>query len=201
MKRVIYIACFFIVTIAGVVLATRLGLQKPDTTLLPDFGVSLQVTAEINKYISTKIVTTDKKVTIYIPANSIKEEGSISLTTMQSNLFTDIHGEWDRPIVVNLDVYSPSGIIVHGPTINRNLDICFMLSEEESAGFLENREDYYIQYYKEKEGEDVWEKIEYSSKTDSRQICGEINHLTLFSLAIRREVRTIIPLEEPYLTP
>ena len=200
-NRIIIAIGIFISVIAGIILGSYLGLQRPETSLLPEIGASSQVTAEVNNYLDTKIVSSDRKVAVYIPANAIENDGYIVLTSLAPNTFTDPNGEWNRPIVVNLDLYDPFGKLVSEPIITRILDICFLLSEEESAGFQKNRENYYIQYYEEKKSENSWIKISYSSKTDSKQLCGEINHLTLISLAIRGEVGIPTPSDGLYRFP
>jgi hypothetical protein len=198
LNRIVITAGIFVVIIAGIILASYIGLHKPETTLVPERGVSSQVTAEVNKYIFIKIVSSDKKVTVYVPPNAIKNEGYFVLISMEPNIFTDPNGEWKRPIVVSLNLFDRYGKIINKPTLARFLDICFLLGDDESAGFLNNRENYYIQYYEEKQNENKWINLSYSIKSNNKQLCGEIDHLTLFSLAIKGKVEILTPTIKPY---
>jgi hypothetical protein len=193
LNRIVVLAIIIIIIIAGIILASYLGSQKPETTLIPESGVSSQVTAEVNKYLTTKIVSSDEKVTVYIPANAIKGNGYLVLTSMEPNLFTDSNDEWNRPVIVNLDLYDELGKLITEPDIVSFLDICFFLNEKERNDYIDHRENYYIQYYDEKSGQNEWKKLNYSIKSDSNQLCGEIDHLTLFSLAIKGEAKISLP--------
>jgi hypothetical protein len=196
-RTVILIGILMIIT-AGLILAFYLGLKKPDTTLIPESGIASQVTSQINKYINTKIASPDNKVTVFVPADAIKSDGYIVFTSMAPNLFTEPNGEWKRPIVVSLELYDAQGKIIQQPLIKYFIDICFILGDEEKAGYSSHPEDYYIQYYEEKQNENEWLKIAYSSKSDNKQLCGEIDHLTLFSLAIKGEKYVPTPSQGPY---
>ena len=163
-------------------MAYYLGSQKPETTLIPEAGVSSQVTAEVNKYLNTKITSSDNKVTVYIPADAIRDEGYIALTPMEPNTFTDPETGWNRPTVINLALYDKLGKLIAEPDIVFTLDICFSLTDDEKRDYITNRENYYIQFY---DDQNEWKKLNYSIKSDNNQLCGEVNHLSLFSLAIK----------------
>jgi len=184
------------------ILAFNIGSQKPEITLIPESGVSAQATVEINKYLATKITSSDNQVTVYLPANSIKNDGYLVLTSTEPNLFTELDGEWQRPIIVNINLYSQQGKLITEPDIESYLEICFILNENERTDYISHRENYYIQYYDESD-QSGWRNLSYSIKSDSNQLCGEIEHLTLFSLAIKGEAKISLPtaVDKPYQVP
>ena len=201
MKRTIAIAGIYILVIAGVLLAVSLGLQKPETSIVQDVGVLTQVTAEVNKYITIKIVSADKNVSIYVPPDAIGNDGYLVLTSLEPNLLSNSNDGWERPVVVNLDLYDLSGKLIANPMIQSTLDICFSLSDQEKIKFNENRENYFIQYYEDKQFIKKWMPINYSTRSDKNQRCGEITHLTLFSLAIKRAIPIFNPSNQVYQYP
>ena len=198
MKRIIIIAGLLVVIIGGIILASYIGLHKPETTLLPEIGVSSQVTVEVNKYIFIKMVSSDQKVAVYVPPNSTWDEGYFVLTAMEPNIFTDPEAEWKRPIVVSLILYDKDGKIVDEPTLARVLDICFLMDNAERTEYLEHPENYSIQYYEENQNEKKWVNMRPSLKSNDQQLCGEIDHMGLFSLTTKGNPQIIIPASEPY---
>lgn len=202
MNRIAIFIIIIIFIFAGIVLASYIGSQKPEITLIPESGVSVQVTVEVNKYLTTKISSLDDQVTVYIPANAINDDGYLVLTSMEPDLFTKSNGEWKRPIVININLYSEFGKLITKPDIASYLEICFILNENERYDYINHRENYYIQYYDES-NQSEWKKLNYSVKSDNNQLCGEIEHLTLFSLAIKREANIALPTSviKPYQIP
>ena len=88
-NRMAILAEIVIFIIAGIVMAFYIGSQKPETTLIPESGVSSQVKAKVNKYITIKMSSSDDQAIVYIPPNAIKDDGYLVLTTMEPDLFTD----------------------------------------------------------------------------------------------------------------
>lgn len=202
MNRTLILITIVILIIAGLILAFYIGSQKPEITLIPDMGVSVQATVEVNKFLATKIQSSDNQVTVYLPANSIKNDGYLVLTSMEPNLFTEANGEWKRPIIVNINLYSDLGKLITKPDIDSYLEICFLLDKDLRSDYIKHREKYYIQYYDESD-QGEWKNLNYSVKSNNEQLCGEIDHLTLFSLAIRGEAKETLPtsIEKPYQIP
>ncbi len=198
MKKFILIAFILVVT-AGMILASYLGTQKPETTYKPEIGFSSEVTAEVNKYIKIKMLSQDKKVAVYIPAHAVVKDAYLTLTSMEPNLFTDPNSRWNRPVVINLDLYDNLGALVEGPMFEKHLDICFLFDGQERTDFMNNRQNYFIQYYDEDPNKKDWVNVDNSILyTDSSQFCGEIDHLSLFSLAIKEETQLPAPDKGPY---
>ena len=185
MNKIVVFAIIILI-IAGVILAYYLGSQKPETTLIPEAGVSSQVTAEVNKYLNTKITSSDNKVTVYIPADAIRDEGYIALTPMEPNTFTDPETGWNRPTVINLVFATdmPFDNQIGRRLIRDTIESVerMGLTDDEKRDYITNRENYYIQFY---DDQNEWKKLNYSIKSDNNQLCGEVNHLSLFSLAIK----------------
>jgi hypothetical protein len=140
-------------------------------------------------------------ITIYIPKDTIKETGVISISLHNPGLFfkTDDE-EWLRPQVVDVEYRSSDGRTFSHVTLSGPVLICFLLSAEQWQGFTQTPNDYEVQYYSEAGETPAWIPLSLKIQSDQQQLCGETDYLATFALAIKRQ-DILIPVTGSSITP
>ena len=175
-----FIGLFF-VTI--VLLAACSGIDEPETSITTPAPALAQVTAEVKKGEDVLLISQDYQVYVYIPSVAIKGEGILMITAREADLFPEPEAQrtWYRGVVVNLDMFSHAGKLIESPTFLQPIDICFVLSRDDWKAYQEAPERFDVQYYQVDDSQ--WYSLELTTRPEARQICGQIDHLTLFALA------------------
>ena len=160
------------------------GLQEPISSLKIKAGTLIQVTAEAVINQSLEIGLPNGIAVVYIPANAISETGWFALSSKGTDLFPEAGQKgWSRPVIVHLELFDPNNILIKEPTFLKSVEICFPLGVNEWKQYQARPVDYKTQYFSE-EGGKVWEDLPMVYRLDNRMLCGDVNHLGTFALAV-----------------
>ena len=158
----------------------------------------LQVAREDSPEDLTVIVKDD--ITVYLPANSINREGTISISPAEQDQFLAADDEeWIRPRIVSIDFLNLDGTPVPNVSFFHPIEICFTLTPEQWESLNQEPGRYQVQYFAEQGNPPRWEILPKLAYPDNRQLCGQTYHLSVFALAI--QVVEEIPVTGPTATP
>ena len=143
---------------------------------------------------------TAQNVTVYVPQDSINVAGTILVNSRQPNLFPAAGQEtWSRPQIVNVEFLNSEGAPVSGISFSRPIQVCFTLTPEQWGDFTEHPDAYQIQYYAVENDPPAWVALPMAKYPNVSTLCGQVNHLSLFALAV--QVEPSIPVTGPTATP
>jgi hypothetical protein len=186
-KRLFNIVIAFgaIFLIFFVIYMVRLGRKGPSNSEQSNVPSLLQVTAEVGTQKDIELISSDGKVRVYVPRNAITSHGWLSLSVREPDIFSDA-GElfWTRPLIANLDLYDAKGKLINHPSFKLSISICFYLEKSEWLLFKNYPQNYKIQFYNEILSNPKWEDLPLGIKNEKSEICGQVNHLSLFALAV-----------------
>jgi hypothetical protein len=134
------------------------------------------------------LAVTEGPVTVYVPPDATTQEGriSINLASPDQSLVADNSG-WIRPQVVNIEFQDPGGTTLSDIAFSSPLEICFNLTADEWRDFEAQTDAYQVQHFASQADPPGWEPLPGKTYPARRQVCGQTTHLSLFSLAIKRE--------------
>lgn len=138
-------------------------------------------------------------VTVYMPANSIDQEGTISISAVEQDQFLIAEDEeWVRPRIVNIEFLNEEGSPVPEISFFHPVEVCFALTPEQWESLNENPGRYQVQYFADRGTPPRWEILPKLAYADRQQLCGQTYHLSVFALAI--QVIPEIPVTGPTAT-
>lgn len=190
------IAIIGVLLLGTVVLIALQFLREPVSILRSD--EVLQVARE--SPLEDLMVYSQGDVTVYMPANSIDQEGSIYISAVeQEQVLIADDEEWVRPSIVNIEFLNEEGTPVPEISFFHPVEICFALTPEQWESLNENPGRYQVQYFAERGTPPRWEILPKLAYPDRQQLCGQTFHLSVFALAI--QVVPEIPVTGPTATP
>ncbi len=184
-KMIITTAAILVLAALMIFFALQVGSEKPETSLVTEMPNQVQVTAVVKPDQDALLVTEDKKVFVYVPILANNTDGVLILTRREPDLFPEPGPErvWYRNIVVNLDMFDRAGKLIPNVTFNKPFFVCFSLTDEEWS-FYQGQPDFYdVQYYRLDQSK--WLSLNLWPRPEVKQLCGEVDHLTLFALAVK----------------
>ncbi len=181
-----------VVVTAGLIgLVVTQGLKQPESSTQD--GAIEFVQSDGNLIPGQDAVLEMDNVTVYVPSKAIKETGNIFITSRELDLLPISEDlEWNRIQVVNVEYKDGEGIIHPHATFTSPIEICFQITEEEWADYLQLPDDYQVQTYIDTDQQKVWEALKMVTHPAEYELCGETSHLSLFALAVRQ--KAIIPI-------
>lgn len=190
----IAIITIVLLAVAVIALVILIGLQRPDSSIQAGASEFVQVTQEYQP--GQDVVVGVNSTTLYVPGDAIQMPGSFALFPREPNLFTPPNDKtWARPLVVNVEFKDSEGKPVLAFNFARPAEICFTISHQRWIDYTLHPNYYEVQTYAEEKDPPVWETLPLMAYPDRRQLCGRVNHLSLFALATKPEI--VIPLIEP----
>jgi hypothetical protein len=181
---VLLTALSLIVT-AALVFLHRMGPpQDPQAILV------LQVTEQVESDQASMVGTDD--VTLYIPAHSIPEDGTLSIRRVEPDQIPVSDDIWTRPVVVLIEFMDADGRPVPDLRFLNRVEVCFRLTEEEWADSIRRPTSYQVQFYPPREQPAYWNVLLMSTHDENLELCGLATRLGMFALAI--EVEPQIPI-------
>jgi len=195
-RLAIVIIILLVVSILALVIL--MGLQQPESSTQAgsaEFAIATQEFAP-----GEDIVIGVNNASLYLPGDAINVAGSISIFPRAPNLFSP-PGEtkWIRPLVVNVEFRDGQGKPVQHITFAKPAEICFKITKERWEDYTRHPNEYEVQTYSEEKDPPIWEPLAMVTHPDRNQLCGQIDHFSLFALATKPDIT--IPLTEPTLTP
>jgi hypothetical protein len=140
---------------------------------------------------------TAQNLRVHIPRNSITWTGTISITTRDPSLFlVEGETEWARPQVFSVEFLNEESTPVPGIIFSNPIQICFRITNEQWMDFTERPDAYQVQYFAVEENPPVWKTL--PLKAYAAELCGLVNHLSLFALAMH--IEQSIPVTGPTAT-
>ena len=188
-----------ILLMVGVIaLILLIGSQRPDSSTQAgsmEFAiVTQQVTA------NDDIVIGVNNATLYLPDGAIDVAGSLAIFPREPNLFTDSNdSKWARPLVVNVEFRNAEGKPVPNITFSKPAEICFKITKDRWTDYTRHPDEYEVQTYAEEQEPPAWEPLSMVTYPERSQLCGQVDHFSLFALATKPETK--IPLTDPTETP
>lgn len=184
-----------ILLIVGVIsLVVYMGLQKPDSSTQAgsvEFAIATQELAP-----GEDIVIGVNNSTLYLPGDAINLPGSIAIFPRAPNLFpTPGDTRWIRTLVVNVEFRDGDGKPVQQVTLAKPAEICFKITKERWEDYTRHPDEYEVQIYSEEKDPPLWEPLPMTAYPERSELCGQVDHLSIFALATRPE--TTIPLTDP----
>jgi hypothetical protein len=164
--------------------------------------------AGTTKYtIATQVLSADEdiviginNVTLYMPRDATDVAGSIAIFPREPNLFsTSGDTRWIRPLVVNVEFRDEQGKPVSPIVLAKPTEICFKITEERWQDYTRHPNEYEVQTYADEKNPPRWEPLTLVPHPERSQLCGQIDHFSLFALATKPETK--IPITGVNSTP
>jgi hypothetical protein len=178
------------VVITAVFLVGMVLLMFLQTTLGP--GVKqqievIQVTQQVSQsYDQPWMVSTDD-VTVYVPANSLASDGTLSIARVEQNQFPVSADVWTRPRTVVIQFLDPAGSPVDDFIFLNNVEVCFRLTPEQWQDFMDRPGAYQVQHYRADGTSPGWEVLPMSTYDENFELCGQTARLSAFALGVLPE--------------
>ena len=188
------------VLITAVFLVLMVGLMFLQSTGHPRVEQQIeviQVTQQVSQdYGQPWMVSTDD-VTIYVPANSLETDGTISIARVEQNQFQVSADTWNRLKTVLIEFLDPEGEAVPDFSFLNRVEVCFRLTEEQWQDFEARPAAYQVQHYRADANPPVWEVLPMSTYEENFELCGQTFRLSVFSLAVQPGDDSQIPVTGP----
>jgi hypothetical protein len=137
----------------------------------------------------TLLVTQDGIVAVYIPIGAFGEAGELLVKPRDLALTPlSVEGDVERFYPVDVFIEQEGGTTLAGGGFASPILVCYLLEPVLEAAFAENPEAIRIQAYVVEDSPARWETLPGAPGWLDNQICGTVDHLSLFSLAIHRSV-------------
>jgi len=180
-----------------IALVLLIGLIKPRSSTQDGSIEFAQITQEFVPGQSISINLTD--VIIHVPKDATNRAGSFSVIKYESNLHAAEEGlDWYRPLVVNVKYLDGNGLPYPEMQFSSSIQVCFKLSLEQWLDYDMRPMDYLVQHYAEDKNPPQWENLFIAGRPEPFQICGLVDHLSLFALAIWSGEEIPVTGLEPY---
>jgi hypothetical protein len=187
-----------VLVVSVIALVLLIGSQRPDSSTQAGSMEFTIVTQAVSAGADTVIGVNN--ATLYLPAGAIDVPGSLAIFPREPNLFTESgNTQWARPLVVNVEFRDTEGKPVTNITFTKTAEICFKITKDRWADYTRHPDEYQVQTYAEEKAPPVWEPLSMVTHPEMSQLCGQVNHFSLFALATKPE--TTIPLTDPTQTP
>lgn len=142
---------------------------------------------------ATQEITFDQDIVIgtgdailYLPKNTIRVAGTISILPLAPNSFPASGGVlWSRPQIVSVEYKNQLGTPVPHITFSNLAQICFTLTQEQWQDFDGHPDNYQVQYYDQQQDPPQWVALPAVTHPERFQLCGQTDHLSVFALAVR----------------
>ncbi len=174
------ITAVLLLVMGALVFLHRIGPQEDASPI-----VVLEVTEQVQSG-QAEVVSADH-VTLYVPANAILQDGTISIKRLEPDQVPGSDDIWTRPIVVLIQFIDAEGQPVPDVRFLNRLEVCFLLSEDEWADSVQRPTSYQVQFYPPGETPAYWDVLLMSSHAENRELCGLTTRLGMFALAIELE--------------
>lgn len=177
-----------------IVLVVLIGLGRPESSTQNGSIEFYRAAQEI--VVGQEIVIGVNNATLYVPKDAINMAGSIFIFPREPNLFTPPGDTtWIRPLVVNVEFRDSAGTPIPHIKFVKPAEICFRITKERWKDYTNHPNEYQVQTYSEEKNPPTWEPLQMVTHPERLQLCGVIDHLTLFALATKPG--TLIPLFDP----
>ena len=195
----IAIITIILLGVAAIALVIFIGIQQPDSSTQAGAFEFVQVTQE---YLPGEdVVIGVNNTTLHVPSYAIQIPGSFAIFSLEPNLFTPPNDKiWARPLVVNVEFRNGEGKPVPVVNFARPAEICFKITRQRWIDYTLHPNQYEVQTYAEEKAPPVWENLPLVAYPDRLQLCGQINHLSVFALATKPEItmpEILIPISGP----
>jgi hypothetical protein len=172
-----------LVSVSVIVLILLIGLKRPASSTQDGSIEFAQVEQGFIPGQNTSINLSN--VIIHVPRDATNLVGSFSAIKYESNQISAEDGaDWHRPLIVNIKYLDGAGVPYPDMQFSAPLQICFKLSLEQWFDYNQRPMDYLVQYYAEDQNPPQWENLFIAKRPEPFQLCGSIEHLSLFALAI-----------------
>ena len=181
----VIITALLLIAMGALVFLHRMGPSED-----PQSIVILEVTEQVESDEASMVSAGN--VILYVPANSLLEDGTISIKRVPPDLVPMSNDIWTRPIVVLIEFMDAEGRPVSDFQFLNRVEVCFRLTEEEWADSTQRPTSYQVQFYPPGEELAYWDVLLMSTHSDNFQLCGLTTRLGMFALAI--ELQSQIPI-------
>ena len=145
----------------------------------------IQITQQVAQtYDQPWLVSTDD-VTVYVPANSLETDGTISIARAEQNQFQVSADTWTRLRTVVIEFLDTEGRPVPDFSFLNRVEVCFRLTEEQWQDFEARPGAYQVQHYRVGQDSQAWEALPLSTYEENLELCGLTFSLSAFSLAVQ----------------
>lgn len=183
----IAIITIILLGVAAIALIIVIGIQRPDSSTQAGAFEFVQVTQEYQPGQDVFIVVNNAN--LYVPGDAIQLPGSFAIFSLEPNLFTPPNDKtWARPMVVNVEFRDGEGKPVPVVNFARPAEICFKITRQRWIDYTLHPNQYEVQTYAEEKDPPVWETLPLVAYSDRLQLCGQIDHLSVFALATKPEI-------------
>lgn len=187
-----------VIVAAAVVAAVLLLLLPPLLSPPPEPGPIYdlfefgEISAPLDPGVDRLLETDDGQVSLYVPVGAYGGSGTMVLQPRGVEFVPlSVEEQVERIMAVDLMIVDNQGVLVESPTFDVELLLCFRLSEQLQARRQDDLESVGIQRFDEDSL--AWLDLHTGPGWDPDQICGTIDHLSIFALTIRHPEPTQTP--------
>jgi hypothetical protein len=195
------VAAIGLLTVGVIVFFISIQLRQPRTIIPPPKPVEfVQVTQAVT--VGEDITIVVDNVSFFMPKDAITLEGSLLITQVQPDQYVaEGQSGWYQLQVAKVEYLDGNGKPYPRVVFFTPAKICFTLTEEQWNDHSQHPSDYQVQYFAEQENPPIWEPLLKTLNPEQKQVCGNSSHLTLFSLAVWKQVLVPITGSTPSPTP
>lgn len=128
--------------------------------------------------------TQDGIVTVYVPADAYPDEGVLILKAHPVELLPDVSAEESlRFYPVDVYIADRTGSLLEATAFSQPVLLCYLLTEDLIAAWQADPDSVRLERY-ETSPVPQWVSLPWGPGWEQSQLCGSLDHLTLFSLAV-----------------
>jgi hypothetical protein len=192
-------AFIIILVISVIALVVLIGSQKPDSSTQDGANEFVIATEELAS--GQELVIGINNATLYVPKDALNLAGTITISPRPPNLFSLAEqSDWSRTLVVNVEYRNEAGTPYPLVTLSKPFQICFKVTSERWQDYTKRPDEYQVQYYNEEQESPGWEPVPMVTHPERNELCGEVDHFSLFALAIKKPP-SAVPITGIEITP
>jgi hypothetical protein len=158
------------------------AILRPPAELGPDYDIFNERMAgsTIEPDQDNLVELAESGVAVFIPANSIRDRGQFLLKERRADLVPFRNsGDYSRELAIDLLFVNPEGNVQTSYPLNDKLLLCFNLDPVQQA----ESSRYNVQVFDEQVEPPEWLELVAAPGWQADQVCGLVEHLSLFALA------------------
>ncbi len=165
------------------------GMSEPVTSMDRNAMEVVQGSVTIQSDQGAILALDHTNARLYIPCCVFGVGGQLQMLVQPPDLFLPAVAdtEWQRSQVVNIEYINRDGNLVPGAYSSTPVELCFFLTDEEWQRYLARPRDFQIQVFNTQMTPNEWRPLKMKALEHSHELCGQINHLSVFALAVRGE--------------
>ncbi|MCD4700057.1 MAG: hypothetical protein K8R91_05755 [Phycisphaerae bacterium] len=140
---------------------------------------------QVNPSQAYLLETMDSEVAFYFPEGAYEEGGTLVMQPRRMDLIpVYMTGNWTRQNAVDLVFIDSDGNFIEHVRLQRSALLCFNLNSSQQELLAASQEAISVHYFNQNQDTPGWEDVRVGAGWQENQICGLIEHLSLYALAI-----------------